>query len=93
MNKSLKWIVSVGLSVLSVGGAFAMGGERNSQGGERITIIDLPGGDRTAVVTDSNGTRVIHKSGDASATGGDHHDERVRTFTMDGGTIRSSFAV
>jgi len=81
MNKSLKWMVSVGLSVLSVGGAFAMGGDPR-QGNERVTIIDLPNGNRTAVVTDRNGTRVINKSGDASATGGDHHDEQVRHFTM-----------
>ena len=83
MNKSVKWMVSVGLSVLSISGAFAMGSDRNAdQGNERVTIIDLPNGNRTAVVTDRNGTRVINKSGDASATGGDHHDEQVRYFTM-----------
>ena len=81
MNKSLKWMVSVGVSVLSMSGAFAMGSDRN-QSRERVTIIDLPNGNRTAVVTDRNGTRVINKSGDASATGGDHHDEQVRYFTM-----------
>lgn len=77
MNKSLKWMVSVGLSV---GGAFAMGSDRQSS--ERVTIIDLPDGNRTAVVTDQNGTRVINKSGGSSASGGNHHDERVRHFTM-----------
>ncbi len=83
MNKSLKWMVSVGLSVLSVGGAFALGGDRKvDQSNERVTIIELPDGNRTAVVTDRNGTRVINKSGDSSATGGNHHDERVRHFTM-----------
>ena len=80
MNKSLKWVLSVGLSVLSIGGVFAMGNDRN-QSNERVTIIDLPNGNRTAIVTDRNGTRVINKSGDASATAGDHHDERVRYFT------------
>ena len=83
MNKSLKWVVSVGLSALSIGGAFAMGSDRSAgQNGERVTIIDLPDGNRTAVVTDRNGTRIINKSGDSSATGGDHHDEQVRYFTM-----------
>ena len=80
MNKSLKWVLSVGLSVLSIGGALAMGDDR-SQRTERVTIIDLPDGNRTAVVTDRNGTRVINKSGDSTATGGDHHDEQVRYFT------------
>ena len=81
MNKSLKWVLTVGLSVLSMGDAFAMGGDRN-QSSERVTIIDLPNGNRTAIVTDRNGTRVINKSGDSSATGGDHHDDQVRYFTM-----------
>ena len=82
MNKSLKWVVSVGLSILSVGGAFAMGNERNAgESSKRVTIIDLPDGNRTAVVTDRNGTRVINKSGDSTASGGDHHDEQVRYFT------------
>ena len=82
MNKSLKWVVSVGLSALSIGGALAMGSDRSAvQSSERVTIIDLPNGNRTAVVTDRNGTRVINKSGDSTATGGDHHDEQVRYFT------------
>jgi hypothetical protein len=81
MMKSLKWM-SLGLSVLSVGGAFSLSSDRNAgQNGERVTIIDLPDGNRTAVVTDQNGTRVINKSGDASASGADRHDERVRYFT------------
>ena len=83
MNKSLKWVVSAGLSALSIGGAFAMGDDRSAgQNGERVTIIALPDGNRTAVVTDRNGTRVINKSDDASASLGDHHDLLVRHFTM-----------
>ena len=83
MNKSSKWMVSVGLSALSMGGAFAMGSDRSAgQNGERVTIIDLPDGNRTAVVTDRNGTRVINKSGDSTASAGDHHDLLVRHFTM-----------
>ena len=81
MNKSLKWVVSVGLSILSFGGAFAMGNEVSAESSKRVTIIDLPDGNRTAVVTDRNGTRVINKSGDSTASGGDHHDEQVRYFT------------
>jgi len=88
MNKSLKWMVSVGLSVLSAGGVFALDNDRNAGQGERVTIIDLPNGNRTAIVTDRNGTRVVNKSGDASATGGDHHDERVRYFAMLAGADR-----
>ena len=52
-----------------------MGDDRSAgQSDERVTIIDLPDGNRTAVVTDRNGTRVINKSGDYSASSGDHHD-------------------
>jgi hypothetical protein len=82
MNKSLKWVLSVGLSVLSVGGAFALADRNAGQNGERVTVIDLPNGNRTAIVADRNGTRIINRSGDSSATAGDHHDERVRYFTM-----------
>jgi aspartate 1-decarboxylase len=83
MIKSLKWVLSAGLSVLSIGGAIAMGDDRSAgQSNERVTIIDLPNGNRTAIVTDRNGTRVINKSGDAAASINDHHDLLVRHFTM-----------
>ena len=63
MNKSSKWMLSAGLSVLfSMGGAFAIGDDRGAgQSNERVTIIDLPHGNRTAIVTDRNGTRVVNK--------------------------------
>jgi hypothetical protein len=92
-KSSLTWIASIGLSVLTAGSAFGSSNDKDGQSGERVTIIELPGGDQTAVVTGRNGTRVVNKSGDASTSGGDHHDERVGYLMLEGGKVRSSFAI